>query len=205
MKLLLLNFFFCFCIEKIITRKVIKRHRDKLWNNIYLPNPATISLHRLPQKYGFLEDIKDLHTSVRNKTHTPRANQDLLNFHNSQYFGELRLGTPGKPFIVVFDTGSSTLWVPSAKCQTGGCLHHSRFDPLRSSSFLPLKKGKNQEYIQYGTGSCVLDLGQDTAQIGSLSVRNQTFGTARIESTHPFVDLPFDGLVGLGFPEPGCS
>jgi hypothetical protein len=84
MKLLFFNFFFYLCIERIITNKVIKRHRDQLWNNIYLPNPATVALHRLPQQYEFLEDIKDLHTSIRNKTHTPRANQDLLNFHNSQ-------------------------------------------------------------------------------------------------------------------------
>eukprot|EP01068_Selenidium_serpulae_P010338 Selendium_serpulae@DN5437_c0_g1_i2.p2 len=58
-------------------------------------------------------------------------------------------------------------------------------------------------YIQYGTGACVLRLGQDTVQMGSIAVHNQSIGMAVKESTMPFSELPFDGLVGLGFPEQG--
>lgn len=32
-------------------------------------------------------------------------------------------------------------------------------------------------------------------------VKNQSIGLATYESEHPFSDLPFDGLVGLGFPD----
>ncbi|NXQ86847.1 PEPC protein, partial [Nyctibius grandis] len=115
----------------------------------------------------------------------------------SSYFGEISLGTPPQNFLVLFDTGSSNLWVPSTYCQTQACLNHAKFAPNQSSTFVY----NGQSYtLSYGSGALTVVLGYDTLTIQSISVTNQEFGLSENEPTQPFYYANFDGILGMAYP-----
>merc|ERR1712039_375619 len=39
----------------------------------------------------------------------------LNDFQNAMYYGEVEVGTPGQKINVIWDTGSSNLWVPNTR------------------------------------------------------------------------------------------
>ncbi|KAG8521478.1 Napsin-A, partial [Galemys pyrenaicus] len=121
----------------------------------------------------------------------------LSNYMNAQYYGEIGLGSPPQNFTVVFDTGSSNLWVPSRRCSLSPpCWFHHRFNSGASSSFRP---NGTKFAIQYGTGQLKGILSEDKLTLGGVSGASVTFGEAVWESML-FVLAHFDGILGLGFP-----
>ncbi|NXL84080.1 PEPC protein, partial [Alectura lathami] len=118
-------------------------------------------------------------------------------FLQSSYFGEITIGTPPQSFLVLFDTGSSNLWVPSTLCKTAACENHSKFRPYESRTYV--NNGKTFT-LSYGSGSLVVALGYDTLQIQSIKVTNQEFGLSKNEPTQPFYYAQFDGILGMAYP-----
>jgi len=119
----------------------------------------------------------------------------LTNYYDVGYYGPITIGTPPQNFTVIFDTGSSNLWVPSINCKEKTCLSHHRYVSNASRTY---KKNGERIVIEYGSGSMVGYLSEDVVGLGGLTVKAQTFGEATSLS-HDFANAPFDGLLGLAF------
>ncbi|NWS77138.1 PEPA protein, partial [Crotophaga sulcirostris] len=162
------------------------------------------SMRRILQEHGLLEQYLKEHPynpAAKYLAATSSA-EPLQNYLNNEYFGTISIGTPGQEFTVIFDTGSSNLWVPSVYCSSQACSNHNRFNPSASSTYV----GTNDSVsIAYGTGSMTGVLGYDTVDVAGLDVVNQIFGLAETEPGDFFYYSPFDGILGLAFPSIASS
>lgn len=121
--------------------------------------------------------------------------EPLVNFGDTMYYGKINIGTPEQPMTVLFDTGSSNLWLPSIKCPSYECSSKHRYNSSNSSSYV---KDGRPFAIQYGTGSVEGFLSADTVNVGGAKIKGQPFGEAT-KMADIFVQAPFDGLFGMGF------
>eukprot|EP00268_Persea_americana_P016279 TRINITY_DN176_c0_g1_i3.p1 TRINITY_DN176_c0_g1~~TRINITY_DN176_c0_g1_i3.p1 ORF type:complete len:512 (-),score=98.88 TRINITY_DN176_c0_g1_i3:404-1939(-) len=141
------------------------------------------------RKYGLSSNLADSDTDI----------VSLKNYMDAQYFGEIGIGSPPQKFTVIFDTGSSNLWIPSSKCYYSiACYLHSRYKASKSSSYK--KNGKSAD-IHYGTGAISGFFSQDSVKLGDLTVKDQDFIEATREPSVTFLVAKFDGILGLGFQE----
>jgi hypothetical protein len=117
-------------------------------------------------------------------------------YQNAQYYGEVSLGTPEQQFEVIFDTGSSNLWVPSSQCSSWACKLHTKYDSSKSSTYV---KNQTTFDIHYGSGSVSGFLSNDVLTFGSTTLP-VTFAEVTKESGLSFMMAKFDGIFGLGWP-----
>ena len=115
---------------------------------------------------------------------------------NAQYFGEISIGSPEQKFKVVFDTGSSNLWVPSNSCWSIPCWLHKTYKSSASQTYG--KNGTNLE-IKYGSGGVKGFFSSETVTLAGVKAQNITFGEATSLSGVSFIAAKFDGILGMGF------
>ncbi|XP_067863958.1 gastricsin-like [Heptranchias perlo] len=118
-------------------------------------------------------------------------------FLSSYYYGSVSVGTPPQSFTVLFDTGSSNLWVPSIYCNSAPCRNHAKFNPTKSSTFTTNRQPFN---LYYGAGSLSGYFGYDTVNVAGISISNQEVGLSDNEPSSSFYYAPFDGILGLAYP-----
>uniref|UniRef100_A0A7M4E5T0 Embryonic pepsinogen-like n=1 Tax=Crocodylus porosus TaxID=8502 RepID=A0A7M4E5T0_CROPO len=167
---------------------------------------ARISLKRLKtlrevlREKGLLKDVLkhhsyDISTKYTHSFTSQGFSEPLTN--SFDYFGTISIGTPPQEFTVVFDTGSSYLWVPSVTCQSLACQFHRRFDPSKSSTY---HCTGNRISIQYGTGSMTGVEGSDTVLVSTNAAERLQPSPLFHEPGIFFIFCNFDGILGLAYP-----
>jgi hypothetical protein len=100
---------------------------------------------------------------------------------------------------VVFDTGSTNIWIPGKDCQSAACQLPGRhlFDPTASSTFA-YPDDRTQLSISFGTGHITGPMVVDDLHIGPFLVAKQNFGLMETVDGDVFSESPVEGLAGLG-------
>jgi len=122
----------------------------------------------------------------------------LTDYQDAQYYGPISIGTPSQTFQVVFDTGSSNLWVPSSKCPVTvlACDLHKKYHAEQSSTYVA---NGTAFAIQYGSGSMKGFLSTDTLTFAGLPIVRQSFAEATALPGITFDVSKFDGILGMAF------
>jgi len=164
----------------------LKRERDALYDLLTVKNVVSLDNRNLRASHnlqkGESESIKD--------------------YANAQYFGTVSIGSPPQSFQVIFDTGSSNLWVPKV-----GCTHcgnpffgkKNKYDEDASTSYH--EDGSDFE-IMYGSGSVK----------GYFSLDDVLLADDIVVNAQKFAEVTdagglgmayslgkFDGILGMGF------
>merc|ERR1719284_2153532 len=98
----------------------------------------------------------------------------INDYQDAQYYGEISVGTPPQPVRVIYDTGSSNLWVNNIPVPWYKKLlpHHQMYDHSKSTSYVANGTKFN---IAYGSGPVSGFYSKDTITIGDIAVPEYTF------------------------------
>ncbi|KAI0088975.1 acid protease [Irpex rosettiformis] len=136
----------------------------------------------------------------RELTHRKRATSSmaLQDKNNGELWqGTINVGTPAQTFTVLFDTGSSDIFLPGPNCTNAACSGHKKYRPTQSST--SQDRGRSFD-LSYGSGDVQGRQYTDKVSFGSLTAPKQAVGAASAYSKNfGLSSYPPDGLVGMGY------
>jgi len=157
---------------------------------------VSIKLHR--REFTVNERLQAIHSQadkLEAKYGGSHADIVIQDYQNAEYYGEIEVGTPGQKEMVIFDTGSSNLWVPNTRPWLSGKNIYSHGS---SSTY---KKNGTVFKIMYGSGPVSGTYSADDVTIGSLKLKDFTF--AEVDNTKglgmAYRMGKFDGILGMGW------
>lgn len=126
----------------------------------------------------------------------------IKDYANAQYFGSVSMGNPPQSFEVIFDTGSSNLWVPKVGCTHCGNPLFGRKHKYNHDSSSSYGKDDADFEIMYGSGSVSGFFSFDDVILADdIVIHNQRFAEVQDAGGLGLAYSlgKFDGILGLGF------
>ncbi|GAA5892158.1 hypothetical protein JCM6882_005713 [Rhodosporidiobolus microsporus] len=155
-------------------------------------------LRNTGEKLGEILEQMSNTSSRAMSTSSPQKRQAeaIYNYGNDLLWaGRVSLGTPTQDFTIMFDTGSSDFWVPSADVKCTGC-QGNRYDPTLSTT---ARRRNGHFAIAYGDGSSSSGpIYTDVVTIGEF-VDDVAWFSAVDQMSDSFANEPEDGIMGMGY------
>ncbi|PHH74895.1 hypothetical protein CDD82_4728 [Ophiocordyceps australis] len=124
-----------------------------------------------------------------NKALSAAINQDGTDY---AYFVQVQLGSKGKKFFMLIDTGAGSSWVMGSTCTDKACTMHDTFGPADSDTLETLPK---DFAVSYGSGTVRGKMATDTISLAGVNFK-YTFGLAS-KTSQEFTGFAFDGILGM--------
>jgi hypothetical protein len=118
----------------------------------------------------------------------------INDYQDAQYYGAISMGTPAQTMNVIYDTGSSNLWLPNFKATP----LHRDYVSSKSSTY---KANGTAFHIEYGSGPVSGFYSADTLHLGNVDVPGYTFAEVNVTKGlgAGYKLGKFDGICGFGW------
>jgi hypothetical protein len=176
---------------KVVSMQVERAQRK------YAPKPsvAVESMAQLRRKQNST-DLQDLQVA------SPPSSITIQDFDDVGYYGEISIGTPPQEMTVVYDTGSSILWVPTPEAvQNSHCTDPSQKQSYNYATSSTHEKNCSSLSLNYGSGPVTGHYSEDVVTIGNNVLQKFTFGEVNDVTGlgQSWCGNGFDGICGMAF------
>lgn len=180
-----------------------------LKNNELSPSSfkATSKTYHTKEFNALRASLGEFYETTETETETQETNsgvaftETIETTYLTVWWGSIAFGTPGQELQVLFDTGSSNLWVPCLGCEN--CISQV-FDVEASSTSTDLEESFE---ITYGSGSVAGEVFTDYVAFPDAITKDEdeeidflaNFACAYNEPGDVFQEMTFAGIFGMGW------